>query len=572
MERQTAYEDTEALDLRYYATLAWRYLWVLALVPVVLAGVAYFQADGQDRMYSATSQVLLRPNDPNERLGSSDQAVSQVGNIEQYVRSQGNLARSPEIRVAVAQQLDVTAKSLEKTIKVTALVDSNTLEITATTTDPEQSVEVANAVADEYITNRREYARAGLERAIADIDAKIEDVTAQLKALSASAATGTDSASATAEIDSANSQLSELTNRKYGLEIDVSLKNGEAEIIAEAEEPDGPVSPRPLRSAILGGMLGVLLAAGGVLLKDRFDTKLRSREEAEAVTGLTALGELPYDKLTEKNLTGVASIRQPDGPLAEAIRSLRVSLRFLSLETPIQVLLVTSPTPSDGKSTTSLNLAGSYAQAGQRTLLVSGDLRRPKAEKLIGSSPGPGLVDLLTEIAARREQGEPLSQRLSGAPTLDPATGGTSAAGARVAMRLAEQQRNAPAPLWITEWCHADEENLWVLPAGTPVANPVEILGSVATRDFFELAREQFDVVIIDSPPVMAVADPVVLSPYADGVVVLCAQRRTSRVALQRSAEVLGSSQARVLGLVVNLVPMKKGYYTGYYGNTRVDG
>lgn len=570
MERQTAYEETEALDLRYYAQLAYRYLWVLVLVPALLTAAAYFNADREDRMFSATSQVLLRPNDPNERLGSADQAVSQTGNIEQYVRSQGNLARSPEVRNAVATTLSVKPKVIEDAVKVAALIDSNTIEITAITKSPDWSVQVADAVANEYIKNRRDYARAGLERAIDDIDKKVTDLQNQLRVL----ATTADSPKVQAELDTAQQQFQELTTRKYELEIDVSLKNGEAELIAQAEAPTGPVSPRPLRSAILGGMLGLLLAAGGVLLKDRFDTRLRGREEAEAVTGLTALGELPYDKVTDRQLTGIAVVRDPDGPLAEAVRSLRVSLRFLSLENPLRVVLVTSPTPGDGKSTTSINLAGSYAKAGMRTLLVSGDLRRPQAERLVGSTPGPGLVELLTEIAVRREQRLPgvrptttdFESSSNGSGVLEPVAAG---GGKRAAQRAAEATKAVTSPLWITEWCHADEENLWVLPAGQPVANPVEILGSVATKDFFELAREQFDMVVVDSPPVIAVADPVVLSPYVDGVIIVCSQRKTTRTALQRATEILSTGQGRLLGIVVNMVPQRRGYQGYYYSPNR---
>ncbi len=548
MDRATVYEESEALDLHYYAGLARRYLALLLAIPLVFVLAGYLNADRQTRMYSATAQVLLRPNDPNERLGSATQSASVVSNIEQYVRSQGNLARGPEVRTAAATSLALEPEDLEDEVKVSALVDSNTLEVTATTEDPELSAQMADAVAAAYIDNRKEYARAGLERAIADMTEKLDMLESELPL------TGLEAPNAAQE--AAMAQYQELAAKINELEIDLNLKNGEAELIADAEVPAAPVSPKPARSAILAGMLGALLAVGFVLLRDRFDNRLRSREEAEALTGMTALGEIPFDKQTERRLTGVAVMRQPDGPLAEAVRSLRVSLRFISLEDPLQVILVTSAMPGDGKSTTSLNLAGSAAKSGLKTLLVSGDLRRPTAEKLVGSMPGPGLVELVTELAVRREES-------SAKPTAVRRRAGAASA-TRAATVATVAKPAVPTPLFISEWCHADEENLWVLPAGEPVANPVELLGSVATRDFFDLARQQFDMIIVDTPPVVAVADPVVLSPHVDGVLLVCSLRKTSRHALQRAAELMAAGHGRMLGLVINLTPQKK-QYSGYY-------
>jgi uncharacterized protein involved in exopolysaccharide biosynthesis len=321
VEPTASYEESEALDLRYYANLAMRNLAILIAVPLVLGSLAFLNSNRATRMYAATSLVLLRPNDPNERLGSSNASQTNTNVGEQYARSQANLARGPEVRSAAADATEHEVLEIEEAVGVTALVDSNTLEITATTDEALKSKQIADAVAEAYISNRRDYARAGLERAIDDIKVRLVAVEEQLRTLSSNS----DSARVQAELEAAKSQYDELTARQYELEIDLNLKNGEAELIARAELPDTPVSPKPLRSGVLGFMLGALLAAGVVLLRDRFDTRLRSREEAEAVTGFMSVGEIPFDKTTDRLDTGVAVVRDPDGPYAEAIRSMRVS-------------------------------------------------------------------------------------------------------------------------------------------------------------------------------------------------------------------------------------------------------
>ena len=151
-----------------------------------------------------------------------------------------------------------------------------------------------------------------------------------------------------------------------------------------------------------------------------------------------------------------------------------------------------------------------------------------------------GLVELFDEMASAREQVRP--ERGSRGRT------------DRVLIGAAA----------ILNYCHNDAPNLWVLPAGQRVANPVEILGSAVAKEFFSRAAQDFDVVIVDSPPVLAVADAVVLSQFVDGVVVVTSLRKTQRPALARAMEVLRNGQANVLGLVLNRVGGTSGYGYGY--------
>ena len=530
------------MELHEYLRLARRHLIVLLAIPAVLATLGYLMANSQARIYRATSQVLLRPNDPNERAGSVSSGT-EILNADRIVQAQANIARGPTVRAQAAARLgNISDLELRNVVTVTPAGNANILSISADDLQPVRAAEIANGVAAAFIENRRVAAVGGLETVIADLDSKILQSQAEIERLGK---LPSDPAN-TAGISTAESQYRSLSDQRLQLSIDKNLKRGEAELIASASPSSGPISPTPKRSAVLAAMVGLMLVAGLILLRDRLDTRLRTREEAEGISGLSTLAEIPFDRLADKGDLRIAAEEEPNGVVAESIRSLRVSLRFLGLERPLKLILVTSALPGDGKSTTSINLAHSYAEAGSRTLLVSADLRRPRLEQMSSADNDRGLVELLDELAedATRKRQET-------------ATRGS----------YARTERRVIGSAYLTSWCHQETENLWLLPAGQRVANPVEILGSAVSKDFFARAAEDFDVVILDSPPVLAVADAVVLSQFVDGVIIVTSIQKTHRDALARAVEVLRNGNPNILGLVLNRVRTEGGYGYGGYGN-----
>jgi polysaccharide biosynthesis transport protein len=517
-----------------YLRLARRYLIVLLVVPILLGAAGLLSARSEAKVYRSTAEVLLRPNDPNERGGTSGGTGTEILNADRIVQAQANIARGPNVRKAAAEKLgSVTDKELQKVLVVTPAANSNILSISADDVDPNRAALLANAVAAAYIENRRLSAVAGLASVITDLDEKISELQRQISELAKSP----DDLSKAAQLDTARAQSQSLSERRLLVAVDKNLKKGEAELIASAAPGDQPISPRPARSATLAAVLGLVAVVGAMLLKDRLDTRLRSREDAEETSGLATLAEVPFDRSADKGVTRVAAEEEPDGLVAESIRSLRVSLRFLGLEEPVKVILVTSALPGDGKSTVSANLGYSFAESGARTLLVSADLRNPQLDKLSASSADRGLVELFGEMASAREQGRNSRVR---------------------------SERVLIGSAAIEHYCQNDVPNLWVLAAGQRVANPVEILGSAVAKEFFDRAAQDFDVVIIDSPPVLAVADAVVLSQFVDGVIVVTSIRKTQRPALGRAVEVLRNGQANLLGLVLNRVGGTGSYGYGY--------
>jgi capsular exopolysaccharide synthesis family protein len=219
----------------------------------------------------------------------------------------------------------------------------------------------------------------------------------------------------------------------------------------------------------------------------------------------------------------VTVLAEPSSPGAEAYRSLRTSLQFARQERRLRVILVTSPAVGDGKTSTLANLGVVFARAGERVLLVSGDLRRPKIGEFFGIDELVGLTSILL-----------------GEHTLE--------------------QALVPVP---------GVDRLTLLPAGPIPPNPAEVLNGDQVRDIVGRLREQFDLVLIDSPPVLPVTDAAILSQYADATLMLAAAGQTRRADLHRAAEKLDQVGATILGIVLNKVTKQTSREYGYgYGDT----
>jgi capsular exopolysaccharide synthesis family protein len=205
--------------------------------------------------------------------------------------------------------------------------------------------------------------------------------------------------------------------------------------------------------------------------------------------------------------------------MAESYRALRTSLLLSNLGSPPKVIMVTSALPQEGKTTTSINVAVVLAQKGVRVLLIDADLRRPSIHKTLGMGPRSGLSNVLTGSTT-------LEQAISRTPILP---------------------------------------NLYILPAGTPPPNPAELLASSNMRDMLAQLREQYDHVVVDTPPCLSVTDAVVLSPRADAVVLVIRSGQTTKQSLRRARDIFAQVNAKLIGVLLNAVDLTSPDYYYYY-------
>ena len=309
---------------------------------------------------------------------------------------------------------------------------------------------------------------------------------------------------------------------------------GFARIIREAVPPEKPEKPQKAINLILGLMLGLMLGVSVAVARRKFDTKVYSPEDLSH-SDINMLGVVPdMRQLIKKEFgkrlkidfegrevsTALTALIAPMSPIAEAYRRLYIKLQFSRDDMGIQNLMITSPKSGAGKSTTSLNLAFTSAQAGKRTLVIDADLRRPSLHDKLGLPEGPSLLELLSEDESR----------------------------------------------WDAERFFTGIENVYVI-TGIPVSQPAELLGSRKMMDLIDRFRTEFDIIIFDTPPVLGAVDPVLLSRQCDGVIVVASSDGTDMEALTQSIDELRSVGANVLGTVLNRFDPSSIYgYKSTYG------
>jgi capsular exopolysaccharide synthesis family protein len=291
----------------------------------------------------------------------------------------------------------------------------------------------------------------------------------------------------------------------------------EVSVVDQAEAPGAPISPNPLRNLTLAVVLGLLAGVGAAFLIDHLDVTVKHREEIESF-GFPVLGAIP--RLDFKG-ESVHLERDLQGAGGEAFRMIRTSIGFVNLESPVRTLLVTSAMAQEGKTTTSLNLAAAYAVGGLRTILVEADLRRPSLHRVFGMLGTRGLTTAIVGDV-------PLQDAI----------------------------------------LNTDMRNMSVLMAGAIPPNPVELLGSDQMTELLDRLQRSFDIVIVDSPPVVPVADPAALAGRVDGVVLVVRAGKTDRRRLDQASQLLDRAGGRLVGVVLNDVRFdgSPGSYEYYYG------
>ncbi|MGE0760350.1 MAG: polysaccharide biosynthesis tyrosine autokinase, partial [Pirellulaceae bacterium] len=292
-------------------------------------------------------------------------------------------------------------------------------------------------------------------------------------------------------------------------------------------QPGAQVSPDFALSLGLGGILGALVGLGLAYAVDRADRRFRSPDEIRTDLGLPVVGQIPVIPQEQERPAAEGDVAVPSvvlrthfhprGRISEAYRAVRTALYFSTRGSGHQIIQITSPSPGDGKTTLACNLAVTIAQSGKRVLLVDADFRRPRVHRVFNATNDIGVTSVLdgqTDVA------------------------------------------NVTQTTCV--------ENLWLLPCGVRPENPSELLTSGKFEELLGLLREQYDFVIVDTPPVLAVTDPLNVVTRADGVILVMRLTKSARAASHRALETLEELGANMLGVVVNGVGGTSGY--GDYG------
>jgi succinoglycan biosynthesis transport protein ExoP len=524
------------LTFQEFLSTLWRRKLTIVVSIVVAVAVALAYSKVQTPKYKSTA--LVQQTTTSSSSGTNTAPVTLPDPVQQL--------GSTAVQLRAAKILgDPNVASVASSVTGTVDATTGALSIVATDSSPSRAQEVARAYSQAYVDQTQAVVQAQTDKitsAANTLSAKIADLQKQPGA-------STNSLIA--------AQIQGLTNTYSTLQAELSnIQVGEpyASIQVAAQLPSAPSGLSKSKLVGIGVIAGLLVGCGIALGRDQFDTRLRTSPDIEAITDSPILAELPQDHDVRTGKVSIAMVQAPQSPMAESIRELRTSVRVILDDTPCPLIIVTSPEPGDGKTFVAANLAAAWAMSGSKVIVISADFRRPRLEDIFGlqSSGLPGLADLIKSNWKSTEHGErrlaprdaQQSPGMPGERRSSPGASPPAGLGAR------DTDRASVSSLLIDTGIFG----LQILPAGTQLQNPSELFGSPGLQPVLDQLPLLADVVLLDTPPVLAVPDTAILGSSAHGAVVVASEGRTESDDLERTIHRLETTHCQVLGVVVNRV------------------
>ena len=522
------YED-DALS-RLIAVIAGSW-WLIAGLVTLAALLIYVWSGRSPDTFRSDAEVRIF--DPRRDRVFTDSNVSRF-ELDSTIETQIEIIESAPIVDAAATLLDESYATELQSISASRLRGTEIVRILASSTDPERARATADVVASVYVESAETRAASGFFRraeglrgSARALQPQVDDLQEEIDALDASEG-GLQRRDLGDQRTALVLQQREFERRASELDIEGAIRSGGAQIVAPAELPTVPFSPRPLRDAVLGAVLALILGVGLVVLLDRLDVTVKDPAEfSRFAVGLPLLGSMPPHtpdgapmrrraKDTPRTLVPVKSA------VGEAYRTLRAAVRFGIAGRNHRVIGITSAERNEGKSVVAAYLAASLSQEGWNTVVVSLDLRRPSLREFFDiRRSAPGVTSVVLGDVALADAVVPVRERAEGG-------------------------------------------SLYVVPAGLVPPNPTELLGLAEMKEMLEQLSSHADFVLLDCPPVLPVADALVISQYADAMIVVVAYGLTKKQQLQTTVARLDSVGANLLGGVLNGVPVNR--RVEYYG------
>ena len=466
------------MELKDYARIVRKRWLTVLLVGALVTGATVGFSVLQPRTYQSQAQLLIS----QERAGAALLGLNtgdQSGLQPSDLATQLQLITTVPMAQSVIDRLGLktTPDDLLKQVSVNSVGQTNVITIAATAGSPMLAARIANGFVESFIEQSRDSRRRSIEAAAKQVDLRLADAKQQIATLQAAAASGR-SSTAQAELDTAKTLYGSLADKLQQLRVAEALETGSASVVSSATADPAPVSPDPVRNGLIGLAVGLALGVGCAFLADALDTTPPAAEELAAIYAVPVLAHIPREKLRKADRGRLAMLSRPASRAAEGFRELGHNLRFINFESKLQTLVITSAEPGEGKSTVAANLATALSQMGASVVLIVCDLRKPMATQVFELGGGVGLTDVLL---------------------------GKS----RASQALAKPKGAG-----------MDKLDLRVIPPGPSPSNPGDLLGSGRMGTLIAQLRESTQWIIIDTPPVLAVADTAAVVQFADGVLV----------------------------------------------------
>ncbi len=571
-------EVEKPFDYKRYLYLFKVYSHVVLTFFVIVITLTFISVSKIAPSYQATAQIIVERPRPVWKGDPSDTSMWTEGFMDEYYNTQTEIMKGNTVMRQVVDELklvdyfevpneDVAAAQLSKMISIQRLKESRLFNITTTAGESKFAAELANSVANAYIRKNFEdvlyYSREVLAwlptEGPPDETITIKDVTGRARQMTReqlleslpSVRTDPTIRQLKEKISSLEAEL-QLLERQYkakhplivktqanlkflqeSIELEKSrvidglkskaegaLQVSLARIVEEAQSPKAPLPIDRIKPLVVAGLGQLCISFLIIFLMDYFDPSIHAMEDLERKgVMLPFLGPIPLvkGKFKENLQRSIISYYEKNSEIAEAFRYLRVAINFSTTPESLKNLIISSSLPHEGKSFVSNNLAVSFAQDGNRTLLVDADLRRPIAHRIFKLDNLNGLSNFLTS--------------------------------------------NIDFTAVLKE---TFVENLIVVPSGPTSPNPGEILGSNRMKKFIEEARSRFDRIIIDCPPLTGIGDGFVVGSLIGQLILVIAARKTPADLIKHTDQQLQKSGIKVIGTVLNMVDVEKERYYGY--------
>lgn len=570
----TGKENETGMELKRYTQLLWHGAWIVLLCMLMGGGAAFWFSQQTVPRYEATSSLLIFQAPANSALPDYNSVLAS----ERLARTYAELLQKRPVLDEVIATLDLAtdAKTLQESLQVSVVRDTQLIALTVEDTDPQRAAAIANEIITVFIeqnqmlqASRYTESRESLEEEVssvkeliarteqtfeqqqqemADVQTEIETLRASIERDETQLASADDAETLRLQtsLSRQRAQLRTYEQTLGDLRADLEetqvlqaqYRNNYTMLLESLEEvrlsqtqtsdtlsvaeratpPEQPVRPRPLLDTLLGMVAGMLLGVALIFLREYLDDRVKSHKHVEEVMTVPVLAGIARIK-EARGSTPLLSATHEHSPAAEAYRLLYANIEFAMAKQPLRTLLVTSSSPQEGKSTTVANLGITIARTGQRVILVDTDLRRPALHTFFQMHNGPG-----------------------------------------VTTALLRENRDLDDLLRPTEI-----ENLSLFSSGALPPNPAELLGSQRMAELIEQLKARADVVIFDSPPLLSMVDATLLGRRCDATLLVVMDGTTLVGMLNRSREQIQQSGAHLIGSVLNRVtPSNSGYY-GYY-------
>lgn len=447
-------------DLRAYLRIVRRHKWMIVLGTAISLIVASLITRYTLPLYEATTTLLISQNNLTSESAFSNDGLQAS---ERLATTYSELITKPSIarKVMDRLRLNISVEKFQKRISAAPVSNTNLINITATDGEPKRAALIATTIADTFSKKL------------------------------------------------VNIQTDRSKYNVTGSPVKVSVAE-------PAEVPTAPISPKPALNMLIALFLGLGASTSMAFAVEYFDASIRTSEDLEQAVLAPSLGTIPMGSIQK----GIEVLSKPSSNTAEAYRTLRTNLQYLNFDKSLKSIAITSPSAGEGKTTVASNLATTLAKAGNRVILLSCDLRRPKLHEIFCISNERGLSNVLADEAEFEDS-----------------------------------------------LVHVDD-GLRVIASGPLPPNPAELLGSTRMKEVLRKAEELADFVILDCAPVLPVTDAAVLAQAVDGFLVVARADVTDHNSIAQARNALDKVSARIAGSILNCSNTKSGYgYSYQYGN-----